>query len=477
MNFKHIFVAIQIAVVLVCQPLPAAAGSAPNADNPDAFLREQMRADRIPGLAVTMIKDGQVVFSKGYGQSAGAEITPDSRFYIGSVSKSFTALAVLQLAQAGKVDLDSPVKRYIPWFEVADEEVSDLITLRQLLNHTSGLSDKDDPNVAKVTTSLEEQARLLKDVHLTAPLGSTFQYYNQNYRLLGLVIETVSGMPYVDYIENNIFQPLGMTRSTAHPENAADLVQGHGRMFGMALPEDQSYNPGALPSGYLISTAADMARFVLALMDNRTPDGGRLLDEQWMTAMRTLPDGVNTQYGMGCLVLDGGNTIALGGMLDFYQAFYLFHPQKRSGMVLLINQNGAENMLFENNDIRDGLLKIMDGQTPTARPFGLIGWGLALLAALDLVNHIRLFAGLKKWAGRINDRSRRRMCVKAIVGLVVPAVVVVGILLGAAAVQGGTADWSVPMRMAPDLTLWLLAGMALNFARNAIRAGMMVRRT
>jgi hypothetical protein len=69
------------------------------------------------------------------------------------------------------------------------------------------------------------------------------------------------------------------------------------------------------------------------------------------------------------------------------------------------------------------------------------------------------------------------MCVKAIVGLVVPAVVVVGILLGAAAVQGGTADWSVPMRMAPDLTLWLLAGMALNFARNAIRAGMMVRRT
>ena len=318
MRFRRVV----ISAVLVCGLLSAfltavpgqAQGSqAMTAEGVDAYLQERVRQNRLPGLAAAVIQNGEVIFSKGYGETgAGQGIDADSQFYIGSVTKSFTALAVLQLVQDGRLALDAPVQQYIPWFRVADEAVSAQITIRHLLNHTSGLSEQGDPNASAVTASLEEQARLLRDVKPNAPVGTKFQYYNQNYRLLGYVIEQVSGMAYADYIEQKIFAPLKMNRSTAHPQQADDLVQAYGRMFGFALPRTQSINPGALPSGYLISSAGDMAKFIQAMIDNRLPDGSELLSPELVQEMRSLPAGVDTQYGIGCLVLDGGKNHRAG---------------------------------------------------------------------------------------------------------------------------------------------------------------------
>jgi len=108
----------------------------------DAFVAAQMRAQGVPGLGLAVVRAGQVVYAQGYGRTGdGASVTPRTRFLVASLSKSFTGLAVLQLAQQGRLDLDAPVRRYLPGFTVADPEVAGRITVRQLLNHRSGLGD------------------------------------------------------------------------------------------------------------------------------------------------------------------------------------------------------------------------------------------------------------------------------------------------------------------------------------------------
>lgn len=117
----------------------------------DAYIASKMRWPRIPGLAVAIVKDDRIVYLKGYGEadSSGRPVTPQTPFILGSVTKSFTALAVMQLVEAGKVELDAPVQKYIPWFRVADANASSQITVRQLLYQTSGLPMMREPQLDK----------------------------------------------------------------------------------------------------------------------------------------------------------------------------------------------------------------------------------------------------------------------------------------------------------------------------------------
>lgn len=437
----------------------------------DKFLIAKTKANRIKGMSVAIVQGNNVVFSKGYGEAeSGKPNTPETQFFIGSVSKSFTSLAAMQLVQQGKLDLDAPIQKYLPWFQVADPGASSKITVRQLLNHTSGLSEKGDPNASVYTSSLEEQGRLLRTAHLSAPIGKQYRYYNQNYRLVGLLVETVSGLPFSEYIRVNIFNPLGMTNSTTDPTLSSNLAQGYSRVFGFPLPKTQEYIPGALPSGYLISTANDMARFLLAQINNTRIDGQQLLDPELLTIMRTVPAGINSNYGMGWLVLNNGDTIANGGALEYFQAFVLIHLKEKTGLVILFNQNGIENTMIENNDIRDGLLKLLEGTSPNQFSYGWIGWLLMLFAIADLINQIRLFIQVIYWKQDATIRINKRVIVSIVIGLLLPICVVFGFPLIVKLIQGGSPSWSEPIKIIPDLTIWLLAGMSLNFVRNILRA-------
>jgi CubicO group peptidase (beta-lactamase class C family) len=443
----------------------------------DAFLSDSVRANHIPGLAAAMVQGDAVVFAQGYGAArAGEPVSAQTQFYIGSMSKSFTALAALQLVDAGKLDLDAPVQRYLPDFRVADPAASAQITVRHLLNHTSGLSDAGDPNAAAISASLADQARLLKDARLTAPVGTKFQYFNQNYRLLGRVIEQVSGQSFADYLQAHIFTPLGMTRTTADPAQARDLAQGYARAFGFPLPLAQVFNPGGVPSGYIVSTADDMARFLLAQIHNRRPDGQPLLSAPSLAVMRSTPAGIPSEYGMGWLVLENGAALAHGGSLDRFQAFMYFRPQDQRGFVMLCNQGSLENMLLETSAVRDGLVRLINGQPAQPAAYGWIGWALLALAAADLLNHLRLFRGLAGWARRVPAAKRGWAWARTALGVLAPAFLLFGLPWIMARVEGGAPDWSQPLSLQPDLVVWLLVGMSLTLLRSLARAALLLRR-
>ena len=454
----------------------AASPSQPDLKAVDAFIQAQMKANRLPGLAVAIVQGDRVIFAKGYGEAApGKPITPQTQFYLGSVTKSFTALAALQLVEQGQLDLDAPVQQYLPWFEVADLQAAAQITVRHLLNHTSGLSESGDPNAAASTGSLEEQARLLKNVRPNAPAGTKFQYYNQNYRLVGLLIETVSGQSYGDYLRENIFIPLGMAQTTTDPAAAPNLAQGYSRFFGFPLPQTQRFIPGALPSGYLVSTAEDLAQYLRAQLHNRRPDGKPLLNAATLATLRTPPAGIESNYGMGWMVLEDGNTLVHGGALENFQSFVALGLKEELGLVVLYNQNSLENMLFENDTLTSGLLDLLNGKTPAPTAFGWIGWLLLLLAAADLFNHLRLFRQLPRWTQKTASQNRAWLWLKVLVGIFFPLAVLFGLPPLINALEGGAPSWLEPLKLQPDLTLWLLTGLSLNLGSSLLHAFSLLR--
>jgi len=204
----------------------------------DSYLAGQIRSNRIPGAALAVVQGGQVVHTQGYGEAtAGRPMTPTTPMFIGSVSKSFTAVAVMQLVEQGRVSLDAPVQQYLPYFTLRNPQQASKITVRHLLNQTSGLAPASLPNDAlSEDASLRQAVDLLADATLVAEPGSAFLYCNHNYTLLGLLVETVSGESYGDYIQNHIFTPLGMEQSYISKSDAvqAGLAQGY-NLFGAFL--------------------------------------------------------------------------------------------------------------------------------------------------------------------------------------------------------------------------------------------------
>ena len=191
-------------------------GSAPEFAAIERFVQDEMAAQRIPGLALGIVENDRITYLRGFGKAddSGRPVTPSTPFIIGSLSKSFTALAIMQLVEAGKIELDAPVQRYLPWFRVADERASAAITVRHLLNQTSGLSTKTgrtfQGNGDISDAALERTVRKLSSVALTAPVGKTYQYSTVNYAVLGLIVQTVAGRSYESYVQTEILDPLQM---------------------------------------------------------------------------------------------------------------------------------------------------------------------------------------------------------------------------------------------------------------------------
>ncbi|HKN44931.1 MAG TPA: serine hydrolase domain-containing protein, partial [Propionibacteriaceae bacterium] len=194
-------------------PAANGAGAGSSYAEIESFVQDEMAAQRVPGLALGIVNDGRIAYIRGFGKAddSGRAVTPQTPFIIGSVAKSFTALAIMQLVEANKIDLDAPVQRYLPWFGVADEKASAEITVRNLLNHTSGISTKTgrsyQGNGDTSDTALEQAVRKLKSAGLTAPVGSKHQYSTINYSVLGLIVQTVAGQSYESYVQAKILDP------------------------------------------------------------------------------------------------------------------------------------------------------------------------------------------------------------------------------------------------------------------------------
>jgi len=377
-----------------------------------AYIRAQMRRLKIPGISLVIVEGDQIVHCHGFGRArpGGKAPTPQTPFMIGSTTKSITASAVMQLVEAGKVNLDSPVQQYLPWFRAADTVPSAHITVRHLLNQTSGLpaipgivviSDLDDRPDACL-----RQAQALSSVELSHFVGAAFEYSNLNYNLLGLVIEAASGETYADYIQRHILDPLKMKHSYVSLAAAQQdgLAAGHRYWFGQPVAtRNPAIAPGSLPSGQLISSAEDMAHYLIALLNQGRYGGARILssasiEEMQRGAAQQLVFGKPiTAYGMGWFVhqIDGLKVVSHGGNVPEFSAYMALIPGQNIGVVFLANADpcGVPMVLME---VGDGVAALLAGKQPAPIQFGFIPWVIRASALVPFLQSAGIFATLRQ---------------------------------------------------------------------------------
>ncbi len=392
----------------------------------DAYVEQRMGDLNIPGVSLAIVEGSQIGHLRNFGRAwpSGEPPSAQTPFVLGSTTKSFTALAVMQLVEAGKIDLDAPVQRYLPWFRIADSEASAQMTVRHLLNQTSGLPELPGLNLlADFDASpgaTERQARTLSALRLTRPVGSEFEYSNLNYNLLGLVVEAGSEESYADYIQNHIFSPLGMNHSYTTQTDAKrnGLAMGHRYWFGIPFAEPNLAIPhGSVPSGQLISSSQDMANYLIANLNGGRYGNLQILspsgfDELHRGAAEYVHMGISVgEYGMGWFISDMGPATIIwhtGTAADF-SSYMALLPEQKKGVVLLINADHYwMNPVF--TDFGMSVAALLAGQQPAAMPFGFIPWvlrALMLVPLLQIVDVVTTLWRLRGWRREPEDRPRR----------------------------------------------------------------------
>ena len=478
--------AVAVAVMLPL-PLSAADASDPaplDSGAVDEFVEFQIEKHRVPGLALAMIEGGQVTHLAGFGEADdGVPVTPDTPFVLGSISKSFTAVAVLQLVERELIDLDAPVRTYLPGFAVADPAASAAITPRHLLQHTSGLSELGYNRVLDRETTLEEAVADLERARPTAAVGMRFQYFNQGYSVLALLVETVIGQAYGDYVVQHIFEPLEMTRSFADRDHAeeAGLAQGHTKLFGFALPRDLPFTEFALGYGNLISTARDLSRFALAISGDGTYDGATILSPDSVALMRTPPSGVaDTNYGLGWFVWESDGVVKEGhsGGEETFMASLTLLPGQEAGFIWLMNQEHFLDPVRGQLDA--GLTDLLLGGSSDLGGMSMRWLGLGLLAAVlgALGLAVRSAFKLRGWTERSRGLSTAAVVRKIAPHVIVPALIlwVIYRYLGPV-VLGEPVAWNfryVGSYFFPEIALLLLLAIVPDLLQAAYMTGTFV---
>lgn len=400
-----------------------------------------------------------------------------------------TRRAAVDWSYAGLAPLVAPVQRYLPWFRVADPQASAQITVRHLLNQTSGLpqlsgllllADFDDrPDAA------ERQARALATYELARPVGSAFEYSNVNYNLLGLIIEAASGESYPNYVKHHIFDPLEMSHSYTSKAAAKQdgLAVGHRSWFvtPVAVP-DLPMVRGSLPAGQLISSAEDMAHYLIAHLSQGQYKDAQILSPEGIAelhrpAAEAMAMGFDMgDYGMGWFIEETGQGTRIshnGTCPDFFAYMALLPGQKR-GMVLLVNVN--QMMInFALDEVAQGVATLLAGRQPAPIQFGFIPWalrGLLLIPVLQIAGVVATLRLLRRW--RQDPEHRPGPARKRVFHLLFPMVLNLIPVAGGLALLGSSLRGFLLLFM-PDLSWLALISGGFALVWSFLRTGLVLR--
>jgi D-alanyl-D-alanine carboxypeptidase len=308
----------------------------------DAIVQKAVTEKAVPSAAVAVVKDGKVVLAKAYGSAdTSANVTADENtlYQLASVTKQFTATAIMMLAEEGKLSVNDTLGKHLPDVPAAWRGV----TIRQMMNQVSGIPSYTEGGklVSEKTYTSAEILGLVKDTPMLFAPGERFHYSNTNYYLLGMIIEKASGKSYADFMKDRIFKPLGMTSTAVNTSGLKlkNAALGHANERGTWTRRNPDNPSQPWAAGAIVSSAADMAKWAAAQGD------GKLLkkaswDEMWSVAKLT--DGKPSNYGFGWSGGDmGGERFwQHGGSIAGFQSTIMRFPDANLSVVVLANTNG-----------------------------------------------------------------------------------------------------------------------------------------
>lgn len=345
----------------------------------DSLVEATRKTFDVPGIAVGIVKDGKLVFSKGYGVRSlknNLPVDANTLFGIASNSKAFTAAALQMLVSQGKLSLDDKVTQYIPEFQLYDPYVTAQFTIRDLITHRSGLGlGAGDlmffPEGGNISTAdIIHNLRYLKPV---SSFRSKYDYNNNMFIVAGEVIKRVSGLSWENFVEQNIMKPLRLQHSTASYNrvvNNTNIIDAHAPVSGKAMAIPHDWNETADPAGGIMSSVNDLSKWLITLMNNgKTPDSIQLLPprairEMWtlQTAVPVVPGGPYNAhfygYGLGFFLTDVKGYLQAqhtGGLIGTVTQITML-PELKLGIIVLTNQQIGAAFNSITNSIKDSYL-------------------------------------------------------------------------------------------------------------------------
>jgi CubicO group peptidase (beta-lactamase class C family) len=325
----------------------------------ERFVTEQLAAWEVPGCAIAAVRGGRVELASGWGlrdREAGLPVTQDTLFAIGSATKAFTATTVGALVDEGLLEWDRPLRDYVPDVRLHDPFVSDRLTIVDLLSHRSGLPRHDLTWIGQPGRSRAEIVRSLRFLPLSRDLRQEFQYCNLGYLIAGHVVEVLSGVPWEDFVRGRLLEPLGMRRTNLSVDEMladADHAVAYTRRNGVIVPVPQRPLPAIAPAGAINSSAAEMARWLLAQLAGGQLDGAavmsaatakrQLTPHMLMPGPGEMPGLTQYAYGLGWSIgRYREHEIAMhAGGIDGFQTHCMLLPGDGAGVAVLTNTSAS----------------------------------------------------------------------------------------------------------------------------------------
>jgi CubicO group peptidase (beta-lactamase class C family) len=360
-----------VVILLITASINASAQSQLSPDlieKIDKVANDALARTGVPSASVAIVKDGQIVYTKAYGDARlepKTPATPQMRYSIGSISKQFTAAAVLLLQEQGKLSLDDKVAKYVPNLTRANE-----VTIRQLLSHTSGYQDYWPQDYVMPMMLQPVTSQKILDMWARKPLdfdpGTKWQYSNTNYVIAGVIIEKVAGVPLLKFLQEKVFTPLGMTSVSDTDQAKLGDTDPTGYLryaLGPLRPAPKEGAGWLFAAGELAMPAQDLAKWDISIMDQKLmkPSSYREFSTDVL-----LKNGLSTHYGLGVDVSSQGGHRALshGGEVSGFTAQNTVFPDDRAAVVVLTNQDAASASGAIAGGIGQLLFATTDPQTP-----------------------------------------------------------------------------------------------------------------
>src|ERR1700686_588113 len=366
--YRSVLPAVFVAILFLSSVAQAESSLSPDLRQKiDHAATDVLTATGVPSASITIVKDGQIAYLQAYGNGRldpATPVRPEMRYSIGSISKQFTATAILVLQEQGKLSLDDKVEKFIPNLTRANE-----VSIRQLLSHTSGYQDYWPQDYVPPFMLQPITADRILDLWARKPLdfdpGTRWQYSNTNFVIAGVIAEKASGMPLLDFLHRNIFDPLGMSSVTNTDQEKLGDSDATGYMRYALGPLRLSPKEGRgwlFAAGELAMTASDLAKWDLSIISQKVlkPSSYKEFETEVL-----LKNGVGTEYGLGVDVTSesGRRVLKHGGEVSGFTSQNTVFPDEHVAVVVLTNQDavGAPGQIAR--DIAPLLFAVDDPET------------------------------------------------------------------------------------------------------------------
>ncbi|MCW6062076.1 beta-lactamase family protein [Clostridium sporogenes] len=361
-----------LTILILFSGFVAQSYSWPNAKSAaiQALLDDACRISGVPGMSIAILADDEVFyFSSGYAdREKGLSASENTLYELASLSKAFTGIGILLMEKQGLLSMTDPIQKYLPWFTLKYQGKPidmESITLNNFLHHTSGLTNGSHSQIipqGNTPDMLKKTVEMLVDAELSFYPGEQYNYGTVNYDVLGLVIEIVSGQSYEDYMEKQVFQPLGLHQTYVYKEDAqatGQLAQGYRSSFFMTTPHDAPDYVGNKPAGYIISCSKDMARWMGIQMGivHDIPEIFHEIIQKSHHGDMSVSDVNGMFYAAGWSVNSEQTIIEHSGGNPNFATEVEILPKERTAVCLLTNgANTNRNLVLKIKEILDGNL-------------------------------------------------------------------------------------------------------------------------